>query len=257
MIFIDEIKKAVRSAQSAIVAGAEKNLIKKGDFNYATEVDIAVQELLRGKLLKLENAQFLGEESETDIDWASPAWVVDPIDGTTNLMHGYNHSAVCAAFWDGEQISCGVIFDPYRDEMFWAQRGGGAYLNDEFIHVSDTFDIEHSLIAIETAPYNKELAGETFGLYKNVFERCRDLRLSGSAALDFAHLACGRVDASISRVLCPWDWAAGAVMVEEAGGIICGWDGAPLSLENAHCDTYGGNFRLKKALFGIMKLNCQ
>ena len=257
MTFINEIKNAVRSAQTAIVAGAEKNVIKKGDFNYATEVDIAVQELLREKLLRLEAAQFLGEESEADIDWTRPAWVVDPIDGTTNLMHGYNHSAVCAAFWDGVHINFGVIFDPYRDEMYWAQRGGGAYLNDALIHVSDTPDITHSLIAIETAPYNKELADETFGLYKKVFERCRDVRCSGSAALDFAHLAGGRVDASLSRVLCPWDWAAGAVLVEEAGGIICGWDGAPLNLKNAQSDTYGGNSRLKKALFGLIRTNCQ
>ena len=255
MTFIEEIKKAVLFSRSAITAGAEKNVIKKGEFNYATEVDIAVQELLREKLLKLEDAQFLGEETGADIDWGRPAWVVDPIDGTTNLMHGYNHSAVCAAFWDGGNISCGVIFDPYRDEMYWAQRGKGAYLNDEPIHVSDTSDIAHSLIAIETAPYNKELAGETFGLYKKVFECCRDLRLSGSAALDFAHLACGRVDVSLSRVLSPWDWASGAVLVEEAGGLICGWDGAPLSLNNAHCDTYGGNLQLKKAIFELIGAN--
>jgi len=254
MNFLDEIIKAAKSTKVILTkADAEYEVFKKGDFNYVTAVDLAVQEALHKKLMQInDSAQFMGEEDDVIIDWSKPAWVVDPVDGTTNLMHGYNHSAVSIALWDGDALKYGVTYDPYRDEMFAAERGRGAYLNGEKILVSDTKSITHSLIAVETAPYNKSLASETFGLYKNVFERCRDIRCSGSAALDFAHVAAGRVDAFFGRVLCPWDMAAGALIVEEAGGTVRDWSGKKLSLNSPETDVLAANGYLENELFGLM-----
>ena len=251
---LKEIIKAAHSTKEVLSGTkADNKVYKKSDFNYVTAVDLAVQEALHGLLMKIEGgAQFMGEENDAVIDWSRPAWVVDPVDGTTNLMHGYNQSAVSIAFWDGAGLKYGVIYDPYRNEMYSAERGCGAHLNGDLIKVSLTDSVTHSLIAVETAPYNKELAGETFALYQKVFELCRDIRCSGSAALDFAHLACGRCDALFSRVLNPWDWAAGVLIVMEAGGRSTDWKGREIAIEAKQTDVLSSNGLLQESLIGLI-----
>ena len=208
-----------------------RHVTVKGPADFVTMVDTNVQNFLKEALNNLTpQVQFMGEENHMNsIDPAQPSWILDPIDGTTNLIYGYRHSAVSLAYYDGKQATMGVIYNPFTEETFYAVKGCGAFLNDSPIHVTDHPVLAQSLISIGTSPYNKELAPNNFHIFLRLFQNSLDIRRSGSAALDLAYVACGRLDGYIEKNLKPWDFAAGAVILSEAGGRITDYHGNPLN----------------------------
>ncbi len=252
---LSEIIKIVEKTAELIEREKQNNeFYKKGDFNFVTAVDLKVQDFLKDELLKIApDVGMLSEESKEEADLTKPAWVLDPVDGTTNLMHGHNEYCVSLALWDGTDFDLGVIFNPVTGEMFSAKRGEGAYLNGERISVSNTPTLEDSLIAVETSPYNKELTESSFNKIAHVFASCRDIRCVGSSALDLAYVACGRMDGYFTQILWRWDWAAGYVILSEAGGVATRWDGAQLSLNDEMTTLVAGNAQLHKTLLDVVK----
>ena len=191
---------------------------KEGHGNFVTTVDCAVQDYLADALSALlPGSRFIGEEQENDALTDEPTWVIDPVDGTCNLIHNYRQSAVSIALLENQQPVLAAVYQPYTDELFFAERGCGATLNGEKITVS-THPFERALVAFGTSPYHADLAERSMKLALSFLRNTADIRRSGSAALDLAHVACGRQDVFFEITLKPWDFAAGALLVTEAGG---------------------------------------
>ena len=222
---------------------------EKGVADYVTEVDFAVQQFIRGRLEKLyPEVQFLSEEkSNEEIDKNGLVWVLDPVDGTTNLIHDYRASVISLALMQEGSVVLGMIYNPYTDELFSAQKGKGSYCNGQKIEVSGAETIEKSLIAIGTSPYYKEMAEENFKVFQAVFKDCQDIRRSGSAALDLAYVACGRIEAYFERNLKIWDYAAGMLLVREAGGQVTDYRGKDTDTEMIS-DIAAANPRINSVL---------
>jgi len=208
----------------------------KGAADYVTKVDVAVQEYLRNELQKLTpDVILLAEEQENNnLDPSKSYWILDPIDGTTNLIHDYRMSAVSLGLYENGQVVFGVVYNPFSNETFHAELGKGAFLNDKPIHVSHREALDTCIIALGSSPYEKDKASVLFPIFQNVFTHTADFRRSASAALDLCYLAAGRIDGYFELNLKPWDYAAGSLLVREAGGAISTWTGGQLPyLENS------------------------
>lgn len=239
-----EVLNLLRQCRPIVMdAQAVHQVTEKGLVDFVTAVDFHVQEFLSKELAQCwPRIQLLSEEqSQEGLDYTKPCWILDPIDGTSNLMHSFQTSAVSLALWDGEKLVFGAVYNPFREELFHAIVGSGAYLNGEPIHVSDNPDLIHSLVLVGTTPYRKECAGEVFDLLRRIFERCVDIRRCGSAALDLCYVACGRSDAFFEKDLKPWDYAAGMAILQEAGGILTDCTGAvPPAWKRSDCVASNG-----------------
>lgn len=201
--------------------------------NFVTKYDVAVQEFLIKEIKgKFPNAVFIAEEKENDAVMLSgeACFVIDPIDGTKNFINDYRHSCISLAIISRGETVFGAVYDPYMDEMFTAEKGKGAKLNGRPMHVSER-PIETAIAAFGTSPYYKEtLSDKTFAFTKEIFLSASDIRRCGSAALDMAYLAAGRNDIFFEFILSPWDFAAGALLITEAGGVITDIEGKPVDL---------------------------
>lgn len=237
-IKLEKFKKLVLSCGEFMLGASieednSENVMKKsGDADFVTVYDKGVQKMLVDGLLELfPDAHFFAEEKENFEDDTKHGicFVIDPIDGTTNFIHRLGASTISIAMlYEGEPVF-GCVYDPYRKDMFVAEKGIGAYMNGERIQVSER-DLDTSVISFGTTPYRKEqYASEGFRIAENIFRNCSDIRRSGSAALDMAYVACGKLDGFFECILCPWDYAAGAVIVKEAGGNVCSFDGNDIS----------------------------
>lgn len=229
-----QAEKAVReTARIFLNSELDKSLVmQKGIHNYVTHIDYEVQNFLLEELNKIiPGSNIITEESgENKFSLDKPTWILDPVDGTSNLMRDYRHSAVSLAlFIEGTSVLA-LIYNPYSNEMFVGQAGKGAFLNNERIRVSDKADMEDCMVAFGTTPYNRSQAHRTFEIAEKVFKQCLDIRRSGSAALDIAYVACERCDAFFEFNLQPWDYAAGILILKEAGGQITNWHGETPSI---------------------------
>jgi myo-inositol-1(or 4)-monophosphatase len=213
----------------------------KGDVDLVTVADRSVEAFLQDALLTaFPSHGIYGEEGTRDRLDAEFRWYIDPLDGTTNFAHGFPHFCVSmgleqrveglAAEKDGP-IVAGVIYDPMRDEMFIAERGSGAFLNGKPIHVSSVPVLGEALVATGF-PSRKRHDNPNIHFYQEFTLRSHGVRRAGSAALDLAYVACGRMDAYWEFNLNPWDTAAGFLLVEEAGGMITGFDGTYRKLDS-------------------------
>lgn len=231
-----ELEGLLRQARKIILdEQALADVTVKGRANFVTRCDTGVQSFLQKELgQRWPEIQFLGEEGGIgSLNPAGQVFVLDPVDGTANLMHHFGHSAISLALVDNGVPVLALIYDPFRDEMFTAQRGGGAFCNGKPIHVSTAPSLARSIVAIGTSPYDHQLAKANFALFQQVFDRCEDIRRTGSAALDLAYVAAGRVEGYVERKLKPWDFAAGILLVAEAGGKVSDWTGKfPCPLES-------------------------
>lgn len=216
---IAEVTGSVRKAAGLMLsAGRIVQERKEGHANFVTQTDLAVQEMLRDALTRLiPESRFFGEEQSNAPLTDDPTWVVDPIDGTTNFIRGRRCSAVSVALLERRNPILGVVYNPYSDEMFFATLGGGAILNGAPIHVSDTA-FSDALVLMGTTPYEDSLADATFRAARTFRLDAADLRRSGSAAVDLCDIACGRGDIFYEMRLSPWDVAASALIITEAGG---------------------------------------
>ena len=179
---------------------------KKGPKDFVTNADIEAEKIIIEELKKARpNYSIISEENgvEKNKDETN-FWIIDPIDGTTNFLHGVPHFAISIALQSNNEMVCGLIYDPIKDELFYAEKNHGAYFNNQRIRVSKKRNIDECLFAVGNGKYNPDL------IY----------RRSGSAALDMAYVASGRFDGYFQNNLNLWDIAAGIIIVKEAGGII-------------------------------------
>ena len=205
---------------------------KEGHANFVTDYDRRVQEYLFDKLAQLlPQARFIGEEEGADAfteeDRRGFAFCVDPIDGTTNFIKGYRPSVTSIGLLLDDKPYMGVVYNPYDDMLFSAVRGGGARLNGKPI-ASSGEPLAKSLIMFGTAPYNPEKAEETFALCAQYLRRGADLRRSGTAAWDLCSVAMGTTGLFFEMRLGLWDFAAAALIAEEAGCVLTDLSGRPL-----------------------------
>ena len=234
---VEKIADAVREC-SKIIMSAErsKSIIdsKEGHANFVTLYDKKVQEELFLRLREiLPEAVLVGEEEDVHSSIEKGfAFIVDPIDGTTNFIKDYKTSCISVGLTKDGQQYIGVVYNPYLDEMFTAQAGKGAYLNGRPISVSKE-PMSNSIVLMGTAPYYEELRERTLELIKGYLEGALDIRRSGSAALDLCAVAAGRADYFVELRLCPWDFAAGSLIVKEAGGIVTTCEEQELTLDRS------------------------
>jgi len=205
---------------------------EKGPSDLVTEADEASQEAVKRTILKaFPGHDVLGEEDQATLQRTSRyRWIVDPLDGTTNYVHGVPHYAVSVALEHEGRLLTGVVYDPSADECFTAVRGEGAWLNGQSIRAGGTTDLALSLVAV-SFPAQVLAGSKPLNDFEKVIVRCRAVRRTGSAALNLCYVACGRFDAYFARETKAWDVAAGGLLVSEAGGTITGIDGQPFSVE--------------------------
>lgn len=208
--------------------------------NVVTEYDRNVQELLIGTFKKmLPEAHFFCEENDVqDSLSAEHVFIIDPIDGTANFVNGFHHSCVSVAYASFGEVCAAAVYNPYVDEMFTAQKGKGAFLNKKQIHVSDA-NLSASVACIGTSPYYHEIADRTFRMIRFLYDNALDIRREGSAALDLCSVACGRAGLFVELRLSYWDYAAGALIVEEAGGQCWSSQGIPLPADGSKSAVIG------------------
>lgn len=265
---VDEFELAGKAAEIAREAGALlREFYKagvaaeyKGDVDLVTEADRASEKLIRERL----NAAFpghgiYGEEGTREGLDAEFRWYVDPLDGTTNFAHGFPVFCVVlgcerrapglAADADGE-IVAGVIYDPLRDELFQTEKGRGAWLNGRRISVSKTAALQEALTATGF-PSHKRHRSPNVHFYQEITLRSHGVRRAGSAALDLAYVACGRLDGFWEFNLNPWDTSAGVLLVREAGGTVSHFDGGTFTLDSR--ETLASNGRIAGELEHIFR----
>ena len=248
---ITEIIDLIKQTEKIIFdEAAVSDITVKGAADFVTRVDTAVQDFLQKELGdRYPQIGFIGEEQASFI--AEPKgdyWILDPIDGTTNLIHHYNLSAVSLGLYEAGKITMGIVYNPFTKEMFTAVEGQGAYLNGGRIQVSDIDNLENAVVAYGSCPYDKGTAHEMFALFERIFLHCADFRRTGSAALDLCYIACGRQDGYLEQNLKPWDYAAGSLILQEAGGMVGDWnkDKSLPYLKNA--DIFATNGKIEEEL---------
>jgi myo-inositol-1(or 4)-monophosphatase len=230
-------------AQAAARAGARELMAWRGRFtarakglhDLVTDADLASEKAIRGVIAeRFPDHGVLGEEAPTAEQLGREyCWVVDPLDGTTNYVHGFPCYGVSVAVAHRGQLLAGVVYDPVHDECFVASRGGGAQLNEELIATSAAVEIGESLLAV-SFPARLERKSPDLEAFLRIAPQCQAIRRTGSAALNLAYVACGRLDGHWAHEIHPWDSAAGVLLVQEAGGAATGSDGRPFELAAGH-----------------------
>jgi myo-inositol-1(or 4)-monophosphatase len=230
-VAVDAARAAGRLLRDEL-AGVRRIAYKGAPTNLVTEMDQRAEAEILGRLRgAFPDDAILSEETGASAGRSGRRWIVDPLDGTTNYAHGVPQFGVSIALEAGRRIVLGVVYDPSRDELFVAEPGGGATLNEASIRVSAAASLGESLL-VTGFPYNiRETRDTNLPEYAAFCVRARAVRRLGSAVLDLAWVACGRFDAFWELQLGAWDVAAGSVLVEEAGGVITGIDGGPLDID--------------------------
>lgn len=215
-------RKAGRALLKDFTEVEQLQVSTKGPGDFVTRADRQAEETIRTDLMAARPTYgFMGEEGgETSGEDPTRRWVVDPLDGTTNFLHGLPHWAVSIALEHKGQIVAGVIYDPVKDEMFYAEKGGGAFLNESRLRVSGRHRLNDALFATGLPFSGRTDLPETLQDLARILPACAGVRRFGAAALDLAYVAAGRYDGFWERRLKAWDIAAGIIIVREAGGIM-------------------------------------
>ncbi len=201
---------------------------KSSVIDLVTEVDRASEALLVNTIRQqFPEHAILSEEGHGNHGPALYAWIIDPLDGTVNYAHGFPFFSVTLAVSRDGLPCLGVTYDPLRDELFVAERGTGATLNGRPLHVSKTSRVQDALLATGFSYARAIIKDNNLAEFNRLMPRTRGVRRAGAASLDMAYVAAGRLDGYWEMYLAPWDWAAGALLVEEAGGVVTGFDGKP------------------------------
>jgi len=243
-----EIKKT--AVETALEAGAllKKRLGSpgrvdfKGEVNIVTEMDRKSEEFIVGRITHdFPDHGIIAEESDELTARGGYRWIIDPLDGTTNYAHGNPVFCVSIAFEDHGEVTLGVVYNPMLDELFIAQKHGGATLNSKSIKVSETASLDKSLLATGF-PYDLRTSGQNnFDHFRAFSLKAQAIRRAGSAALDLSYVACGRFDGFWEMKLAPWDTAAAALIVEEAGGRVTDFGGGKFSNFKPRCLASNGS----------------
>ncbi|MCO7226874.1 inositol monophosphatase family protein [Pleionea sp. CnH1-48] len=250
---------AVRAARAAgdtiMRATANLDLLKKADIkgrnDFVTEVDYkAEQKIIETIRKSYPDHAFLAEESGEQGD-SDHVWIIDPLDGTTNFVRGVPHFAVSIACRVKGRIEVGVVYDPIREELFTASRGSGAQLNDKRIRVSQARGLEQSLLATGFPYRDMDKLSDYLSKFEALYKECGDMRRAGCASLDLAYVAAGRHDGFWEFGLKEWDYAAGALLVSEAGGIVGDLAGNPTVKHGE--SLLAANPKVYKAILKVIK----
>ncbi|MCR5693838.1 MAG: inositol monophosphatase [Clostridia bacterium] len=251
---IEVIREAAKIMTSA-PRGCPEELIhqKGGTFNFVTEYDVAVQRFLEAHFTEIiPDTKFLAEEEGEDGRNIGDGFtfIIDPIDGTSNFIHGLGDSGISVALLEDKETVFGAVYLPFSDEMFYAEKDGGAWLNGKPIHVSG-LPLEKGLALFGTSPYMRDrLCDATLDLMRGLFMNSVDVRRFGAASADLCYVACGRAAAYCEMSLSPWDHAAGDIIVKEAGGYVMQFDGSDMVLERK-CSTIAVNAAAKDKILEI------
>ncbi len=225
---VGELREFGQVAETAARAGGEVlrdwrgrfGISKKGPRDLVTEADIAAQRTIREILLgRFPDHGFIGEEGEADTDVPPLRWMVDPLDGTSNYVHGFPAYCVSVALAVGDNLLAGAIYDPVADECFTATRGGGAKLDGVLLQTADPASLGDALVAVSFPPH---VSAESQAVrdFLAVIPQVHSVRRTGSTAINLAYLAAGRLDGFWVRKIACWDVAAGLLIASEAGGVV-------------------------------------
>lgn len=232
---------------------SEDKIEQKHAHDYVSYVDKSSEDIIVAELRAiLPDAGFLTEEGSATHNDEQYWWVIDPLDGTTNYVHGFNPFAVCIALRNKTEILLGVVYEATLDECFYAYKGGGAYLNSQPIHVNSAHAIDQALLGIEL-PYDssryKDIALKLIGHF---FGYAGGIRMNGSAAVAICNVAAGRWDGWIERYIGQWDYMAAAIILQEAGGKVTNFDGDEFFLNGD--DIVASNSTVHQDLLDALKL---
>ncbi len=253
------LKIAIRAARRAgdiIIRSLEQGQNTRYDLkshnDYVTEVDRKAEAAIMDTLLRAYPEHgILAEESGGHEGREGYTWIIDPLDGTTNFIHGFPQFAVSIALRHQDRIEQGVIYDPVLQELYSATRGQGAFLNDRRIRVTSTASLNHALLGTGF-PFRDETYLETYlCTFRHLFPATAGVRRAGSAALDLAYVAAGRLDAFWEFSLKPWDMAAGVLLIQEAGGFVSDMEGQQHYLDSGH--VLVGNPKIHKQVLEIVQ----
>jgi myo-inositol-1(or 4)-monophosphatase len=248
--FVPAVAEIAREAGTLLMGYFDQHIKieYKGEADLVTAADRASEKLIRERIRqRWPGHDILGEEEGLVDTGSEYRWYVDPLDGTTNFAHGFPVFCVSMALeYKGKRIAA-VIYDPTRDEMFTAEQGSGAYLNQQRIHVSKVARLAEALVATGF-PSHKRHKNPNIYFYHQITLHTHGVRRAGSAALDLCCVACGRFDGFWEFNLNPWDTAAGVLIVEEAGGKVTNFAGGPFELNSR--ETLASNGLLHAALMG-------
>jgi myo-inositol-1(or 4)-monophosphatase len=232
--------------------GQRIEIHQKGEIDLVTEVDRACE----ATILDILRSRFPGHDIVTE-ETALPkvgspyVWFVDPLDGTTNFAHGYPFFCASVALTLNEEVVAGAVYDPLKEELFTAEKGGGAHLNGARLGVSSSRDLLRSLL-VTGFPYDlRDDLDRTLRLFNRFMGHARAIRRDGAAALDLCYLAAGRVDGFWEERLQLWDILAGILMVEEAGGRVSRFDGTPVGLRAD--EVLATNVLLHQAMLDVLR----
>ncbi len=223
----------------------------KGPADLVTDTDLAVQRFLIPRLRALLPGSVVLAEEEGQVPTATdrPCWVVDPVDGTSNLVHGFRYVAISVALSDAQGPILGGVHDVFAGRLYTAWRAHGAWVDGTPMHGSSVTSLSDALVACGT-PYDKSTPAAVFAPIAQVWQACHDLRVPGAAALELAQLAEGRLDAFFEADLQPWDFAAGCLLVTESGGQVTDWAGRGRTLQRG--TIVAANRRLHRQLLDIL-----
>jgi myo-inositol-1(or 4)-monophosphatase len=254
--FFTVAEAAVREAGRYLKANLHRRAetVFKGEVDLVTEFDTGAQDILADRLTEaFPDHGILAEEDLSKPGSSGYRWVLDPLDGTTNYAHTFPVFSVSAALELRGRVVLGLVYDPMRDEMFSASAGGGAFLGSRRIRVSEVSDLSRSLLAtgfpydIRTSPVNN------LGHWNRFILKAQAVRRCGSAAMDLCYVACGRFDGFWELKLKPWDVAAGALIVREAGGRVSDFGGGELGHDVP--ETLASNGRIHQAMIEVLGLD--
>ena len=229
-ITLEQIASVVREAAGLMVRSGFEIHDKGSRENLVTSSDIAVQHFLTKRLEELlPGSGFLCEEEDLEDIRHEDVWIIDPIDGTANYARGNENCYISVALVRKGVLTAGVVYSPWRNELYTAEKGCGAFCNGQPIHVSRR-PFEDGILFTAMSTYRKEFAKSCSDIIFDIYMDCNDFRRSGSAAVELCLMAAGQAELYFEMRLMPWDYAAASVILEEAGGVICSFDGKTPSL---------------------------
>lgn len=228
------------------------NVAEKQRHDFVSEADIhAEQDIIEILRKTYPNHGILAEESGTQAAQDDYQWIIDPLDGTLNFLHGIPHFAISIAFRHKNRLEAGLVFDPIRQEMFTASRGEGAQVNDRRIRVSGVNSLENALLGTGFPFLNPRNQTAYLSFFNSLFGKCVEIRRAGAASLDLSYVASGRLDGFWEMNLRPWDIGAGVLLVQEAGGLVSDFNGGNDFMKSG--DIVTGNPKVFKALLQEMQ----
>jgi len=205
---------------------------EKDEIEVVSEADFAIEEFLKKELPKVYNVEVIGEESFSEnffkTSFHKTYWLIDPIDGTLNFLHNLMYVAISVALMKEKEPILGIVYNPFLEEFFYAEKGKGAFLNKKPIKVSQEKNLQNALLVTSFSGQCKKIGFKKCLILFEIFnEKTRGVRRFGSASIDLAYVACGRFDGMWQPFLKPWDTAAGILLVKEAGGLVSDYYGKP------------------------------